>query len=109
MTFDISLHEVCVRVGVRYVITKFSQMDSLPNFLTHGAPQARARAPLLSVPGRGLSNTVDMIRVDRVNCRVDKCISLGELRNFLACLDRKRRRVIVYVGSFLIEPGIHSA
>ena len=42
MTVDISLHEVCVRVGVRYVITKFSQMDSLPNFLTHGAPQARA-------------------------------------------------------------------
>ena len=27
-----------VRVGVRYVITKFSRMDSLPNFLTHGAP-----------------------------------------------------------------------
>ena len=26
------------RAGVRYVITKFSQMDSLPNFLTHGAP-----------------------------------------------------------------------
>ena len=42
MTFDISLHEVCVRVGVRYVITKFSRMDSLPNFLTHGAPQAVA-------------------------------------------------------------------
>ena len=42
MTFDISLHEVCVRVGVRYVITKFSRMDSLPNFLTHGAPQAGA-------------------------------------------------------------------
>ena len=31
-----------VRVGVRYVITKFSRMDSLPNFLTHGAP-LRAR------------------------------------------------------------------
>ena len=49
MTFDIGLHEVCVRVGVRYVITKFSRIDSLPNFLTHGAPQARAsraRAPL---------------------------------------------------------------
>ena len=52
MTFDISLHEACVRVGgragVRYVITKFSQMDSLPNFLTHGAPLcarfARARS-----------------------------------------------------------------
>ena len=38
VTFDISLHEVCVRVGVRYVITKFSRMDSLPNFLNHGAP-----------------------------------------------------------------------
>ena len=42
MTFDIGLHEACVRVGgragVRYIITKFSQMDSLPNFLTHGAP-----------------------------------------------------------------------
>ena len=52
MTFDIGLHEACVRVGgragVRYVITKFSQMDSLPNFLTHGAPLcarfARARS-----------------------------------------------------------------
>ena len=42
LTFDIGLHEVCVRVGVRYVITKFSGMDSLPNFLTHGAP-LRAR------------------------------------------------------------------
>ena len=28
VTFDIGLHEVCVRVGVRYVITKFSRMDS---------------------------------------------------------------------------------
>ena len=43
MTFDIGLHEVCVRVGVRYIITKFSRMDSLPNFVTHGAPQ-RARS-----------------------------------------------------------------
>ena len=45
MTLDIGLHEVCVRVGgragVRYVITKFNRMDSLPNFLTHGAPLAR--------------------------------------------------------------------
>ena len=51
MTFDIGLHEVCVRTGVRYVITKFSGMDSLPNFLTHGAPLrarfVRAGAPLL--------------------------------------------------------------
>ena len=36
------------RAGVRYVITKFSRMDSLPNFLTHGPPLrarfARARS-----------------------------------------------------------------
>ena len=44
MTFDIGLHEVCVRVGVLYVITKFSRMDSLPNFLTHGAPLRALRA-----------------------------------------------------------------
>ena len=36
--FILSSHEACVRVGVRYVITKFSRMDSLSNFLTHGAP-----------------------------------------------------------------------
>ena len=41
VTFDISLHAVCVRVGVRYVMTKFSRMNSLPNFLAHGAPQVR--------------------------------------------------------------------
>ena len=48
MTFHIGLHEMCVRTGVRYVITKFSGEDSLPNFLTHGAPLrarfARARS-----------------------------------------------------------------
>ena len=40
VTLDISLHEVCVQVGVGYVIAKFSRMDSLPNVLTHGAPLA---------------------------------------------------------------------
>ena len=38
VTFHIGLHEMCVRTGVLYVITKFSEEDSLPNFLTHGAP-----------------------------------------------------------------------
>ena len=42
MTFDIGLHELCVRVGgragVRYIVTQFSRMDSLPSFVTHGAP-----------------------------------------------------------------------
>ena len=41
------------RAGVRYVITKFSEMDSLPNFLTHGAPLcarfARARSSAIIV------------------------------------------------------------
>ena len=41
------------RAGVRYVITKFSQMDSLPNFLTHGAPVcarlARARSSATNI------------------------------------------------------------
>ena len=46
MTFDIGLHEVCTdgRAGVRYVITKFSRKDSLPNFVTHGAPLRALRA-----------------------------------------------------------------
>ena len=44
MAFDICLHEVCVRVGVRCVITKFSWMDSLPNFVTNGAPLRALRA-----------------------------------------------------------------
>ena len=46
VTFDMGLNEACGRVGgrtgVRHVITKFSRIDSLPNFVTHGAP-LRAR------------------------------------------------------------------
>ena len=36
-----------------------------------------------------------MIRVDRVNCPVDICISLRGLINFLACLVSKGLRVMV--------------
>ena len=51
MTFDIGLHEVCVRVGVIYVITKFSLMDSLPNFFSHGAPlRARESSAMNDLP-----------------------------------------------------------
>ena len=32
------------REGLRYAITKFSRMDSLPNFVTHGAPLRALRA-----------------------------------------------------------------
>ena len=60
MTFDIGLHEACVRVGVRYVITKFSQMDSLPNFLPHGAPLcarfARTRSSAITVVPREIED-----------------------------------------------------
>ena len=52
VTFHIGLHEMCVRTGVLYVITKFSEEDSLPNFLTHGAPLrarfARARSSAIT-------------------------------------------------------------
>ena len=44
LTFGIDLHVVAWVYGrsfVRYVITKFSRMDSLPNFLTQDAPLAR--------------------------------------------------------------------
>ena len=55
VTFHIGLHEMCVRTGVLYVITKFSEEDSLPNFLTHGAPLrarfARARSSAISCAG----------------------------------------------------------
>ena len=60
----------------------------------------RCKPPLVNFLCRvdkqsGLSNTVDMIQVDRVNCRVDFCISLRGLRNFVACLVGKRPRVMV--------------
>ena len=55
MTFNIGLHEVCVRVGgragVRYVITKFSRMDSLLNFVTHDALLRALRARELRYNG----------------------------------------------------------
>ena len=80
VTFDISLHEVYVRAGVRYVITKLSRMDSLPNFLTHCAPlralcALRARdlrydfeVRILSTSRSNMTNmpyrTVDFYRID---------------------------------------------
>ena len=52
------------RAGVRYVITKFSRMDSLPNFLTHGAPLrarfARAGAPLLIIALENLCSLIGL-------------------------------------------------
>ena len=48
------------RAGVRYVIIKFSRMDSLPNFLTHGAPLRARGAPLKKGMGRG--SNVSLLR-----------------------------------------------
>ena len=54
VTFDICLHEECVRVGgragVRYVITKFSLMDSLQKFCYPWCSAAHERA-LLKISG----------------------------------------------------------
>ena len=47
VTFNISLHEAYVTAGVHHVITKFSLMDGLPNFLSLRATlahEARARS-----------------------------------------------------------------
>ena len=40
MTFDIGLHEVCVRVGGRTL----RRIDGLPNFVIQGAPLRALRA-----------------------------------------------------------------
>ena len=51
MTFDTGLHEVCV--GVPYIITKFSRLDSLPNFI-HGAPLRALRVRESSANNNGI-------------------------------------------------------
>ena len=49
--------------GVRYVITKFSRMDGLPNFLTHGASLARfARRSSANIFGKGVSSSSSVLR-----------------------------------------------
>ena len=73
MTFHIGLHEMCVRTGVRYVITKFSGEDSLPNFLTHGAP-LRARF------ARARSSAINNQSV-----KFDKKLTVGSTSDALAC------------------------
>ena len=56
-----------LRTDVRYVITKFFGMDSLPNFLTHGAPLcarfARLGAPLLTKLLKNCENSNCKIRL----------------------------------------------
>ena len=80
VTIDISLREVCVRVGVRYAITKFSWMDRLPNFVTHGAPlralHARESSAIM-MPG----SRVEIFQV--IACRPTQ--RMNQTRNRTAC------------------------
>ena len=53
-------HKECT--GVRYVITKCSRMDGLPNFLTHGASLARfARRISTNIFGKGVSSSSSVL------------------------------------------------
>ena len=77
MTFDISFIVNCVYgwAGVCYVITKFSQMDRLPNFVTHGAPLRMPRVRKSSaIKKRLLLNarlTVCLLRLESARMESD--------------------------------------
>ena len=81
MTFDIGLHEMCVQMGgrasIRYVITKFSRMGSLPNFVTHGAPLRALRARESS--------------------------AINEFQELVACLSQQYRTIVSFRGHFLLK------
>ena len=73
------------QAGVRYVITKFSRMDSLPNFVIHGAP---LRVPRAGAPLKTFINNQDSTRAlclaERCVCmRVCKANVLNEKKPFL--------------------------
>ena len=56
-----------VRTDVRYVITKFSGMDSLPNFLTHGAPlRARGSSAIILRKQHFSSDRCNRVRKGRI-------------------------------------------
>ena len=98
MTFDIGLHEVCVRVGVRYVITRFSRMVSLPNFVTHGATLRALRA-------RELRNEI-VANVTRAKALIINIIS-NSVRNtanqmFLVISVILRASPVFFLSCFLI-------
>ena len=78
---------MCVRVGgregVRYVITKFSQMDSLPNFVTHGAPlrALRARELRYNMLIKVITNTLQKVlcSVTKIQNRFTKSVALAKI------------------------------
>ena len=70
-----------LRTDVRYVITKFSGMDSLPNFLTHGAP--------LGARGSSAKN-----QTFRLVAKLRLHVILDMLQEALIVLNSARRRVV---------------
>ena len=78
---------MCVRVGgrkgVRYVITKFSKMDSLPNFVTHGAPlrALRARELRYNMLIKVITNTLQKVlcSVTTIQNRFTKSVALAKI------------------------------
>ena len=71
-----------VRAGVRYVITKFSRMDdrmdSLPNFVTHGAP-SHARELRYYSYFYFILCKMDNILFEENHCTKPSVIELGSL------------------------------
>ena len=70
-------------MGVRYVITKFSQMDSLPNFVTHGAPlrALRARKLRYNMLINVITNTLQKVlcSVTTIQNRFTKSVALAKI------------------------------
>ena len=80
------------RAGVRYVITKFYRMDSLPNFITHGAPLARF--------ARESSATTMCSPVQKYKFRY-KNKSFGTEKYFLKKLEKTSRYSIYDIVNYL--------
>ena len=77
------------RAGVRYVITKFSQMDSLPNFLTRGAPLCARFARARSSAIIGISRTTGILVDPLCNIKASRGM-LTQMKNNPGRLKGKR-------------------
>ena len=86
------------RAGVRYVITKFSRMDSLPNFVTHGAPLRAFRA------GESSAVIYSLSFAEASLCRIVG--KLGKRKRKGACSHRPLPAF--YFSIIAIFIGIHS-
>ena len=64
------------RAGVRYVITKFSRMDSLPNFLTHGALLRARESSANNLEMKVIARTFAFRNISASEVRVNTFIDL---------------------------------